>query len=258
MPVDWTEVNRVLSPIKNYEELRRQWKESFAYEFIRAAYNFSMPVLSDYTRRILGGDPRNRYADYASYLLDGIAKLNQAGEQTILELLSCVDTREKVEVFVGESGLSASYLANLLKYLSYWIIPRNKSLNQLIRDDVPLFDAAKMLKGLDIHTNLDLLQQGMTAAGRKSLAESSGLSEAVIMDLVNRADLSRIPWASKATISNIIGAGYGSLARLANADPEQLTEDFFAYGRAIGKDLRLGNEIENSQRIAKIVPALVR
>jgi hypothetical protein len=75
--------------------------------------------------------------------------------------------------------------------------------------------------------------------------------------MVNRADLSRLPWASKATISNIIGAGYGSLAQLANADPEQLYADFFAYGQSIGKNLKLGNEIENIYRIAKIVPALV-
>lgn len=80
----------------------------------------------------------------------------------------------------------------------------------------------------------------------------------VITELVNRSDLSRLPWASKATISNIIGAGYGSLAQLANADPKQLYADFFAYGKSIGKNLKLGNEIENSYRIAKIVPVLVK
>ena len=90
------------------------------------------------------------------------------------------------------------------------------------------------------------------------MAESSGLPETVITELVNRADLSRMPWASKATISNIIGAGYGSLAQLANADPEKLYADFFSYGESIGKNLKLGNEIENSYRIARIVPALVK
>jgi len=67
-----------------------------------------------------------------------------------------------------------------------------------------------------------------------------------------------MPWASKATISNIMGAGYGSLAQLADANPEQLYADFFRYGKAIGKNLKLGNEIENSHRIAKIVPALLQ
>jgi hypothetical protein len=80
----------------------------------------------------------------------------------------------------------------------------------------------------------------------------------VIAELVNRADFSRMPWSSKATISNIIGAGYGTLSRLANADPDQLYADFFRYGKAIGKNLKLGNEIENSYRIAKIVPVLLQ
>jgi hypothetical protein len=47
------------------------------------------------------------------------------------------------------------------------------------------------------------------------------------------------------------------MVKLANADPERLVADFFRYGESIGKNLRLGNEIENSYRIARIVPALV-
>lgn len=54
-----------------------------------------------------------------------------------------------------------------------------------------------------------------------------------------------------------MGAGYGSLAQLAAADPEQLYADFFRYGKAIGKNLKLGNEIENSYRIAQLVPVLL-
>jgi len=96
----------------------------------------------------------------------------------------------------------------------------------------------------------------MSAAGRQELAKSSGLSSTIISELVNRADFSRMPWASKATISNIIGAGYGSLAKLASANPEQLYEDYFRYGKSIGKNLKLGNEIESSYRIGKIVPVL--
>jgi hypothetical protein len=78
----------------------------------------------------------------------------------------------------------------------------------------------------------------------------------IIVEL-DRVDFSRMPWASKATISNIIGAGYGSLADLANADEEQVCADFFAYGKAIGKNLKLGNEIESSCRIARILPVVI-
>jgi hypothetical protein len=59
-------------------------------------------------------------------------------------------------------------------------------------------------------------------------------------------------------ISNIIGAGYSSLAHLANADPEQLYADFFHYGKSIGKNLKLGNEIESRYRIAKIITPILQ
>ena len=48
------------------------------------------------------------------------------------------------------------------------------------------------------------------------------MPQPAVDELVDRADLARLPWASKATISNLIGAGYGSLTALANADPQQL------------------------------------
>ena len=115
----------------------------------------------------------------------------------------------------------------------------------------------QVLAELGVRTNLQLLQQGLTPLERSTLAEQSGLPVQTILQLVNRADFSRLPWASKATISNIIGAGYGSLAQLASADPDKLYADFFTYGKSIGKNLKLGNEIENSHRIARLVPALV-
>ena len=74
---------------------------------------------------------------------------------------------------------------------------------------------------------------------------------------MNRADLSRMPWASKATISNIIGAGYENVARLASADSQQVYKDYFRYGASIKKNLKLGNEIDNSHRIAKLMPVVL-
>jgi hypothetical protein len=69
--------------------------------------------------------------------------------------------------------------------------------------------------------------------------------------------ISRLHWTSKATISNIIGAGFGSLSKLKNANLEKLSEDFYRYGKSIGKNLKFGNEIENLHRIAKLFPVLV-
>lgn len=258
MVVDWDEVKRSIYPIKDYEELSRRWQESFAYAFVRETFNFTLPEVATYTQLLLAGDSRGRYTDYAAMLIRTCTALQQAGVQNIRDLLARVETRTQLAQFAEQSGICAQEIAALLKYLIYWFIPMKKLLSSLVRDELYSRDAIKVLRGLEVRTNLDLLQQGISAAGRKALTDASGLPEAVIAELVNRADFSRLPWASKATISNIMGAGYGSLSQLAAANPEQLYADFFRYGRAIGKNLKLGNEIENSYRIAKIVPVLLQ
>ena len=131
-----------------------------------------------------------------------------------------------------------------------------KNFASLVPDN--LKDSAAALRTAGIRTNLDLLEHGRTASSRADLATASALTESAVLELVHRADLSRMPWASKATINNIVGAGYGSISKLANAPTEQLYADFFRYGKSIGKNLKLGNEIENSHRIAKIIPIILK
>lgn len=258
MSVNWEELDTVLSPIRDYEDLCSRFQKSYSYSIIRDNFKFSLQDIAAYTQHLLGGDIGNRYEAYEAKLIQIISDLKQKGVQDILDLVERVNSREKLELFCEQSGVSPYNLAELLKYLVYWFFPGYKYLSSLIRqEDAPLLDAAKKLRSAGVRSNLDLLQQASRAPGRKALAETTGLPVEVITELVNRADFSRLPWASKATISNIIGAGYGSMERLANADPEQLFADFFHYGDSIGKNLKLGNEIQNSYRIAKIVPVLV-
>jgi hypothetical protein len=252
------EVNRALVPIKNYEDLSRRLQISFAYPFVRETFNFTLPEFVEYTRLGVGGDPRGRYNEYADRLTGILTELQRTGVSNLLELVSRVETREQLKGFAEKSRIHAHDVVSVLKYLVYWLIPGEKYLSGLIRPDPTLSAAIKALGSLGVRTNLQLLQRGITPTGRRALAEASGLPETVITELVNRADFSRLPWASKATISNIIGAGYGSLAQLANADPEKLYADFYRYGDAIGKNLKLGNEIENSYRIARIVPVILK
>ena len=257
MSFDWAGFNKALIPIKSYQDLCQRWHTSYSFPFVLQAYNFTMPELTDYTRRMLGGDARQRYIAYEASLTRTILSLHQAGVQGTLDLLARIDPPDRLEHLAEENGILADDLAAVLKYLTYWVIPMEKYLSALVRNAPEIEEAVKILHRMGIRSNLDLLQQGITAAERQTLAKTSGLPEPVICELVNRADFSRMPWASKATISNIIGAGYGSLAALANADAEQLYADFFRYGKSIGKNLKLGNEIENSYRIARIVPVLI-
>jgi hypothetical protein len=257
MAVNWNEVEKALSPLKDYEDCCRRFEEAFAYSFICEVFNYPMPDMIDYTQKLLLGDSRGRYVEYNARLVAVMHAIDQAGVRDVRDLAGRSASRYKLEAFIDQSALSALDIAVLLKFLVYWFIPNQKYLSGLVRDDPGTLAAIKILRDFSVRTNLDMLERGITAAARNSFAKECGLPEPVIFELVNRADFSRLPWASKATISNIIGAGYPSLQALANANPEQLYKDFFTYGKKIGKNLKLGNEIENSYRIAKIVPAIL-
>lgn len=258
MGVDWDEVQKIILPVKDFEDLCRRFQVSFGFSFVCAKFNFTLPQLIDYTKKLLLGDTRGRYTEYNARLVEIMTRLDQAGIQNVLELTEKTADREKLESFVDQFRVSAPDIILVLKYLVYWLIPSEKYLSGLVRADSEILEAIKVLRESEVRTNLEMLDKGITAAGRNSLAKASGLPPAMITDLVNQADFSRMPWASKATISNFIGAGYTSLSQLANADPDQLYEDFFRYGKSIGKNLKLGNEIENCYRIAKIVPVILQ
>jgi hypothetical protein len=257
MPVDWKEMQREMFPTKDFAALSKRWQGAFGYEFVRQAYNFSMSEIADYTRRLLGGDPRQRYEAYCQQLVKTIDQLDRAGVVDLIELVGRVDTSQQFEVFVDQVKIEPKEVMVLLKYLVYWVIPTQKYLSGLVIKGSPIEPAVKSLGNLGVRINLELLQQALTPADRNALAVESDLPVELVDELTHTADFSRMPWASKATISNIIRSGYGSITQLANADPEKLKQDFFSYGASIGKNLKFGNEIESSYRIAKIIPLVL-
>jgi hypothetical protein len=255
--INWDEVQKAIYPTKNYEEICQRLNSSFSYRFVCDAYNFHMPKLEDYTEQLLGGDARGRYSVYKSTLKNIIAKLPREGVGNVLGLIKKTSSKPNLESLVSQSGIPAIEIATVLKYLLYWVIPGEKYLSGLVRGELYLHEAIRNLHEIGIRYNLELLQDGLTSSARNILAVKCQMPVTTLTDLVHRADFSRLPWASKATISNIIGAGYSSLAKLAAANPQQLIEDFFHYGSMIGKNLKYGNEIGNSYRIAKIIPKAV-
>ena len=258
MSINWDEFQKALAPVKNYEDAHKRLNASFSFSFVRDKYNFKLPELMEYTRRLLGGDSRQRYTDYIAQLTAIMAKLRSVEVKNLLVLKDHISSHEQLEFFTHQSQINALDIARLLKYLIYWVIPNEKYMGGLLRHEVLIRQAIKVLAEVGLRSNLQVLQAGISSKDRHELAGKTGLSLETVTEIVNQADLSRLPWASKATIANINGAGYGSIARLASADPEKLYADFFKYGKSIGKNLKLGNEIENSYRIAKIVPVIVQ
>jgi hypothetical protein len=257
MTLDWVELRKVMYPTRTYEDLRKKWRDSIAYACVRKAYNLSMPEMADYTRRLLGEDIKQRYTEWLAILTVTFEHLEKAGVLDVLDLIREVGTLDNLEGFIVRSGLDAKEVVGCLSYMMYWFLPMKKYLQSLVKNNPLIQEDIQKLYAVRIRFNLDLLEKGATPEGRKEIARAAGLPEAAVTGLVNRADFSRMPWASSATVSNIIGAGYGSLFKLANADSKKLREDFFLYGAAIGKDLRFGNEIDSSYRIAQLIPKVV-
>ena len=55
MFVDWDEVQKALSPIKDYKDLCQRINKSFSYPFVRLSFNFTLPELISYNEVLLGG-----------------------------------------------------------------------------------------------------------------------------------------------------------------------------------------------------------
>jgi hypothetical protein len=254
---DWDAITRELSPIPSFEDASRRLRGAFGYVFVQEAYDLAMPALADYTDRLLGGDTRQRYTGYAAGLIATFRRLGAAGVPGVRALVERMDTRAHFAALAQETHTAPGALAAALKFLIYWVVPMARPLRALARPGAEVQKVVEMIRETGLRTSLDLLEAGRAPAGRRALAARSGAPEALVDELVQRADFSRLPWTSAATISNYIGAGFATLSALAGAEPEQAAAQYHRYGASIGKNLKLGNEIENGHRIARLIPRVV-
>ena len=87
---------------------------------------------------------------------------------------------------------------------------------------------AKKLKDVGITTVEDLLKAGGTPEGRKQLAQKTGLSDVLILEWVNRADLFRIKGVGKEYSDLLEASGVDTAVELAKRNAEELTKKMVA------------------------------
>jgi len=80
----------------------------------------------------------------------------------------------------------------------------------------------KKLYAIDINTTNALLKAGKTKKGRQALAEKSGISETLILEWVNLADLMRIKGVGEEYSDLLEEAGVDTVKELRNRNPENL------------------------------------
>lgn len=81
---------------------------------------------------------------------------------------------------------------------------------------------SKKLRDEGITTTEDLLEAGSTKRGRKELAEKAGIAESLILEWVNKADLSRIQGIGIEYSALLEEAGVNTVVELARRNPENL------------------------------------
>jgi predicted flap endonuclease-1-like 5' DNA nuclease len=76
-----------------------------------------------------------------------------------------------------------------------------------------------------------LLKQGATPKGRKGIAEKSGISEKLVLEWVNHADLFRITGVGEEYADLLEEAGVDTVPELAQRNPENLHQKMLEVNR---------------------------
>ena len=104
----------------------------------------------------------------------------------------------------------------------------------------------KALESAGVNTQEDLLAQGATPAGRKQIAESSGLSEKLVLDCVNRADLARVKGIGEEYSDLLEEAGVDTVPELAQRNAENL----YAALKVVNEEKKLVRQLPTRDQVA--------
>ena len=255
MEIDWSEVKRIT--LWSYEELIEKLLRVLSYEFVQKHYDHSMREAAEYVGRLLGYD--QKYYVKTNALTELFRKLDAVKIKNFEELLHEIENREKCEEFLGKTGLSFTKLICALNCIFRWILPFCLYLKELIDpNDEAQKGYLEELKKIGIRFNLDALERGRTEENRKRISRETAIPETFICILVNRADMTRLPYSNRKTVRHLCAAGYDSVDKIAQADLTHLMEDMKAYFNKIG--IRLSRsfiDLEGIMRWTKAIPKIV-
>jgi predicted flap endonuclease-1-like 5' DNA nuclease len=118
---------------------------------------------------------------------------------------------------------------------------------------------AEKLGAVGVSTVGDLLEKGASPEGRESLAEASGISEAMIRDWVNHADLMRINGVGPQFAEMLEASGVDSIPELAQRNAANLATKLDEVNAAKNLANRTPSlsEVERWIEEAKTMPRIV-
>jgi len=181
-----------------------------------------------------------------TWFADAIARIENIGIHDLYAFLDRVATRAQAQSFLEISGVSQPSLMGLMDYLKQWWFPYPANLLQVVEKGDPLLGPAlAQLKAVKIANGFALLEAAAEPEGRLELARRVGIDAAILLDLVHRADVSRLPYTSGGAVKRLWAMGYRSLAAIRAADPQEYARRVEAYFAAGGKGTAFDAKMAN-------------
>jgi predicted flap endonuclease-1-like 5' DNA nuclease len=119
---------------------------------------------------------------------------------------------------------------------------------------------AEKLTAAGVATTEALLDRGASAAGRGKLSEETGISERLLLEWVNHADLMRLDGVGSEYADLLEAAGVDSCAELARRNAANLATTFMELDaarpntiRRVPSEATVAGWIEQAGKLAKVV-----
>ena len=118
---------------------------------------------------------------------------------------------------------------------------------------------ATKLRMIGVSTTETLLEKGKTPKGRQEIAQKSGITETLILEWVNLADLFRIKGVGEEYSDLLEEAGVDTVVELAQRNPANLYESVVATNkkkklvRKLPTQAQIGDWVKQAKKLPRVV-----
>jgi hypothetical protein len=214
------------------------------YEFVRKFWDCELGKLSGVANSVQD--------------IETITRLAILGITHLMQFLGAVTTLKKASDLSQNAHIQPGALKDLLHRI-YKHLPFGAQMRQLIPDnDTPMLAHVETLKKHGLSYSLALLEAGRTREGRLEITKTTGIPEDALLDMVNRADFTRLELMSGGMVKQLVALGYGSIDSLKTADPDEYFEkaqNYYSEGKGgLPFDFTKKNVIELIAKMKQVTP----
>ena len=257
MGVNWSRVKELT--LWQYDELMSKLRNVLGYSFVQQKYNRKLGGIRKFAKSLLDYREDDKLSEYSDRISKTLRQIEIFGIRDINELVSTVEDYDECENFIEYSNILFEDLVILLNCLLRWILPFARPIRDFIdsKNSLDLENLASLRKR-EIRNNLDMIEQCRTPAARESMAVLADVPKEFILDLVHRADISRIPYVRGKTVAIFNSAGYQTLDSIANTTEERMVSKLQKSLEAEGKKFsRSFLDPAGAIAQAKVLPKLI-